>query len=65
MARIRSNDKTRQLIYVFNNVIGGCISIEITHPDKENEYNHCNLSQEEFESFIDDCQLILARSKGF
>jgi len=65
MTRIRSSDKTKQLVYIYNNVLGGCISVELAHPEIDNEYNHCHLTIEEFEEFIDDCQLLLARGKGF
>lgn len=64
MTRIKSDDKKRQMVYIYNNFIGGCVSVELAHPEIDRQYHHCNLSLEEFEHFVSDCQELLTSIKG-
>lgn len=64
MPKIFTDGKKKQMVYIYNNALGGCISVELSHPVLENTFTHCNLTIEQFEKFTSDCQNLLASAKA-
>lgn len=59
MPKIFTDGKKKQMVYIYNNALAGCISVEISHPVLKDIYTHCNLTADEFEQFVTDCQVLL------
>jgi hypothetical protein len=59
MPKIFTDGKKKQMVYIYRNALADCISVEVSHPVLKDIYTHCNLSADEFEQFVIDCQVLL------